>query len=64
MTVRMKRLPENAKTHNLKDGTVAHTIEADGFQKLIAYHTPNGSWVHQDYRDKPKKNRKKGKKKG
>ena len=43
----------------------AITIPADGFQKLIAFHTPKtGTWVHSEWRKKPKKNRKRSKKKG
>ena len=61
--MRTKKLPDNATEHKCEDFT-AVTIPADGFDKLIVYQGPRGSWVHQNFRVQPKKKRKKGKKKG
>jgi hypothetical protein len=57
------KLPEGATIHH-NETFDAITIPADGFEKLIAYHTPEiGTWVHKDYRKKTKKRTKKSKKK-
>lgn len=63
MTVRTKKLPDNATEHETGDFN-AVTVPADGFDKLIVFNGPKGSWVHKDYRVTPKKSRKKGKKRG
>lgn len=53
----MKKLTE----YKCKDFN-AFTIPADGFEKLVIYNKDNFTWVHKNYRKKPKKNRKKSKK--
>jgi hypothetical protein len=59
----IKKLPDDATEHETGD-FVAVTIPVDGFEKLIVFHGPAGSWVHKDYRVAPKKSKKKGKKRG
>lgn len=63
MTVKTKKLPDNATEHECGDFN-AVTIPAEGFEKLIVFNGPRGSWVHRDYREKPKKKRGKRKKRG
>lgn len=58
------------KDELLEDAIIHHnetfdaiTIPADGFEKLIAYHTPElGTWIHKDHRKTTKKRTKKSKK--
>ena len=60
--MKMQELPENAITHQIGD-CEAITIPIIGFEKLISFKSPNGHWVHKDYRVESKKTRKKGQKK-
>lgn len=73
--MRIKQLPDNATEHEAGDfnavtvhvergsaGPHGEPREQD-FEKMIVFHGSRGSWVHKDYREKPKKNRKRSKKK-
>ena len=74
--MRIKTLPDNATEHEAGDFTaVTIPVEqgsadsrgeprAQDFDKMIVFHGPRGSWVHRDYRARPRKNRKKAKKRG
>jgi len=61
--MRIKKLPDNATEHECGDFN-AVTIPAGGFEKLIVFNGPNGSWVHQNFKITPKKSKKKDKKRG
>ena len=54
-------VPDGTVVHAKDDHTLAVTIPADGFEKLIAYSSKKGDWTHKDYREatKPKKKGKK-----
>lgn len=52
---------ENIIVHYIGN-TTRYCVPDDGFQKLIAYETPKGYWVHKDYRKDSNKKTKQNKK--
>ena len=73
--MRIKQLPDNATEHEAGDfnavtvpvekGSIGPHDEprTQDFDKIIVFNGPRGSWVHKDYRARPRKNRKRSKKK-
>lgn len=74
--MRMGKLPDDATEHEAGDfNAVTVPVEqgsvdpqgeprTHSFDKIIVFNGPRGSWIHKDYREKPKKKRGKRKKKG